>query len=392
MPPTHRPLRVVTVVSILLAVGACAASQGAQDPTAVTLGGIGLTPQQQGGAIADASGSIVANQALPTAPAQTVAITSPDLPRINDNRVFMVGDSVMQAMASGNPDSIDLYVGALGWKVTVDAVQGRFTDEGLKVLKARRKEVHDVAVVMLGNNYNGNQESYALEVQGILDLLNDARVILWFTTPIFRADQREVNDVLKIAAGHDPRLVLLDWDGASTQWAGALRADGIHPSPFGSDILAQMVGAALGRAPGVGPEVTLPRIGASERPKGALGTDKGENRSTPRPGDTTTTRPRPAPATTTVTRPTVSASTPAAPTTTRQPTVTTAPGGSTASTIPASTTTSGGGSPTTTPPASSTTGNSSTTTSSTTTTSTTTTTTTTTPPPATDPATTHAGP
>ncbi len=401
MPPTDRSLRVVVLLSILLTAGACAASQGAEDPTPVTLGGVGVTPRQAGGASADPSGSILADQALPTAPAPTVAVSMPEVPRVADDRVFMVGDSVLQAMASGSPDSIDLYVGALGWKVTVDAVQGRFTDEGIRVLRARRREVHDLAVVMLGNNYSGDEAEFAREVQAVLDLLDDTKAIVWFTTPLFHDDQREVNDVLREAASRDPRLVLLDWETASAQWAGALRPDGIHPTQFGSDILAQMVGSALGRAPGVGPEVTLPRIGSTERPGDTRAVDKGEGRSTPRPVDATTaTVPLPP----TTTRPPKTTVPPGTPTTTLPPTFTTpprttVPGGTSTTTAPTSTT--GGQGSTTSSSSSTSSTSSSTTTSSTTTsstTSTTTTTTTTTAPPATDPpatdppATTPAGP
>jgi hypothetical protein len=361
---TRRRLTSLAIAAAVLAVGACGASQGETAAQTETVGrdgggaldGIGETPEQfdEG------------ETALPTAPPPTASLPEINVvvedvvrPDITDDRVFMVGDSVLEAMAIGDPDPIDAYVGALGWDVTVDAVTGRFTDEGLSVLRKRKDEVHQVLVAMLGNNYGGNELQYADQVTQMLEMFPDVRMVVMFTVPLYEKKQAEVNDVLRTLAAKDRRLVLIDWEAASRAYEGSLRPDDVHPSEFGTDLLAQMVGVVLGRSPDAEPTVTLPIVGSSERPKVAAGTDtnKGEGNSTPRPGGNSndgaapTTKAPAAPVTTkpqtATTRtgtlppigPGVSTSRPGVPTSTTKPsgpTTTGSPGGSTS--IPSGTT------------------------------------------------------
>ena len=190
----HRPVRRALLLSALAAliVAGRGTSQGAQQVTAQTLAGIGVTPQQLGGN---------EGAALPTEPPRTsTAVTQPDLPPLTDPRVFMVGDSVLLATTQGRPDALDTYVGSLGWQITVDARVSRFTDEGLRVLRKRRDEVHEVAVVLLGNNYGGDELQFAKQVDEILTLLDDTRVIVMLTVPVYDKKQNEVNEILRQAA------------------------------------------------------------------------------------------------------------------------------------------------------------------------------------------------
>ena len=87
-----------------------------------------------------------------------------------------------------------------------------------------------------------------------------------------------MNDVLRTAAAVDPRLVLIDWERMSREIPGVLSDDRLHPTRYGADVLAQAVGITLGKAPGAGPDVTLPAFGSSTRPTLAPGTNtnKGE--------------------------------------------------------------------------------------------------------------------
>ena len=295
-----RPLRhalLLCALGALLASACARSSDGAQQPTRVTLSGIGVTPQQ-----------IDEQAKLPTVPASTTTTTEPDLPPLTDPRVFMVGDSVLLATTQGSPDALDTYVGSLGWQITVDARVSRFTDEGLRVLRNRRDEVHEVAVVVLGNNYGGDETQFAAEVEGILETLDGVKVIVWLTVPVYDDKQQEVNLILRAAEAVDERLVVVDWEGYTRVDPRVLRDDGIHPSTFGADVIAQLIGVTLGRAPGADPNLPLPIVGSSDRPPGAVAVNKGESRpsegsnqtGTTRPSNTTTPR---RPAGTTTTRP-----------------------------------------------------------------------------------------
>jgi lysophospholipase L1-like esterase len=294
----HRPVRRALLFSALVAlIGAsCGTSQGVQQASTVTLEGIGVTPRQLG-----------EQAALPTEPPVTTAsaITQPDLPPLTDPRVFMVGDSVLLATTQGRPDALDAYVGSLGWQITVDARVSRFTDEGLRVLRKRRAEVHEVAVVMLGNNYGGDEAQFAAQIDEMLQLLDGVRVVVMFTVPLYETKQQEVNAVLRQAAAADNRIQLIDWEGYILLNPSVLSDDGVHPTSYGAEVIAQLIGITLGRAPGADPTVPLPVLGASTRPavNGPTG-DKGESSPSEGGGGTggrapTTTRPRPRPTTTT---------------------------------------------------------------------------------------------
>ena len=321
-PMDHRPVRRAVLVSALaaLVVAGCGTSQGAQVPTAGTLAGIGVTPDQLG----DPQGA-----ALPTEPPRTTsAVTQPDLPPLTDPRVFMVGDSVLLATTQGRPDALDTYVGSLGWQITVDARVSRFTDEGIRVLRKRRGEVHEVAVVLLGNNYGGNELQFAAQVDEILQMLDGVRVIVMLTVPVYDQKQNEVNDILRQAAATDSRIVLVDWEAYTRLDPSVLSGDDVHPTSYGADVIAQLIGLNLGHAPGGDPNAPLPVLGSRTRPPVSSSADKGESRpsegagrgvgsgaaptAAPRPRPTTPTTAAPVPATTKPTPPPATTSPPPA--------------------------------------------------------------------------------
>ena len=292
-----------------LVLAGCGSAHGGTESTQSTLAGIGVTPDQAEdtalASIGPPPSEVLPAMVEPDSSIDiVVAGTAKSRPTITDDRVFMVGDSVLQGMSFGSPDSIDTYVGSLGWNITVDAVQGRFLNEGLDVLRKRKAEVHQVLVAMLGNNYEGDSTKFAERVDTMLSMFPDVKLFVMFTTPLFKDAQKEVNLVLQAAAAKDSRLVLIDWEAASRAYDGALRTDHIHPTLFGADLLAEMVGVVLGPSPDAPPGVTLPVVGSSTRPPLPAGTktNKGENNSTPRPGTTVEAPVTSRPGTTTTTR------------------------------------------------------------------------------------------
>ena len=56
-------------------------------------------------------------------------------PEVRDDRVFILGDSIVESAGPSYYDTIRQQLVPLGWKPTIDAQQGRTTPEGLRVLQ-----------------------------------------------------------------------------------------------------------------------------------------------------------------------------------------------------------------------------------------------------------------
>jgi hypothetical protein len=205
---------------------------------------------------------------------------------IDDPAVLMLGDSVLEAMTFGDPDDLDRYVAALGWKITVDARQGRHLDQGLREVegllsgvvkippavsvsprrgtpttKPRRWEVPETVVIMLGNNYDGDPDGTTATLFRLLDVLGEARRIVLFTVPEWQPLQAEVNGIIEAAADHDGRVMVIDWKRITEEVPRTLRVDKLHPTALGASFLAQVIGQALGSAPGAPRHIEVPEPG-----------------------------------------------------------------------------------------------------------------------------------
>ena len=97
-----------------------------------------------------------------------------------------------------------------GWEVEVDAEVGRFIEFGREVLERRPVEEWDAAVVMLGNNYDGDPQAFAAELASLLDELEPLPVLLLNVTR-FEPQQDEVNFVVTGEANRRDDVALLDW-------------------------------------------------------------------------------------------------------------------------------------------------------------------------------------
>ena len=165
---------------------------------------------------------------------------------ITDNRLFLLGDSVMGTLRSGNTARNVLE--PLGWKVTLDAVDGRFADAAITVLRNRRRDIGQVVVILIGNNYGGNEELMGRQFDTMLSLLDGVPRIVFLTVEEYEAKQAEVNAELRRVAA-DPRVTLVDWNTIVKGTLGANRPDGLHLTPFGAGVLARTIADAVGPAP-----------------------------------------------------------------------------------------------------------------------------------------------
>jgi hypothetical protein len=181
-----------------------------------------------------------------------------------DNRVFVVGDSVMQGAAP--------YLGDLleGWSIYADTRVGRFLDEANKVILKQRKDVGQIAVLNLGNNYNGDQVAFAKSVDTALEALTGVSHVIWVNVGEFEEDRAEVNEVLRNAAAVHPNLTIVDWNAWWEEDDSLTSGDRLHLTPDGAQAYAALVAAAIlqvteaaGEIPA--PGAKAPRLNTSGR-------------------------------------------------------------------------------------------------------------------------------
>jgi hypothetical protein len=156
-----------------------------------------------------------------------------------DNRVFVVGDSVMQGAAP--------YLGDLleGWSVIADTRVGRFIDEANRVIVKRRKDIGEIAVLNLGNNYNGDEAAFAQQVDFALAALADVQHVIWVNVGEFEDDRAQVNDVVAKAAASHPNVTIVDWNSWWEQDPSLTGGDHLHLTPDGAQAYARLIASAI---------------------------------------------------------------------------------------------------------------------------------------------------
>jgi hypothetical protein len=189
------------------------------------------------------------------APATTTTVA------ITDPRVFLLGDSVMAAL---NPNLTDLArkeLEPLGWIVTIDAKESRFPSAGISVLKARRREIGQVVVIQMSNNYLDNEALWSKQIDEMFDVLAGARKVVFLNVSEFRPDRIQVNAQLRGALLRHPNMVLLDWNAATAANPLYVASDRLHLTAKGAKAFADMIVTALGPAPSALVKSTRATIG-----------------------------------------------------------------------------------------------------------------------------------
>ena len=115
---------------------------------------------------------------------------------VEGNRVLAIGDSILAATSRRYGREMCEALNPLGWSVEVEAESGRFVDFGNRVLRRRLDPDNgldwDAAVVLLGNNYRGDQDSYEEDLYGILTELAP-RPTLLLTVTEYRAEPEDAS-------------------------------------------------------------------------------------------------------------------------------------------------------------------------------------------------------
>ncbi len=236
----------VALAAITVLTAACGATDAAAPATAPggTLAGVGQLPPEVG-----------APETLPAAPSRPT-IEPVELGEVGErsegNRVIVIGDSIMASTSQRFGGEMCLALVPQHWAVEVSAETGRFVEFGTRVLDRRLRPEDgldwDAAVVMLGNNYRGDEQAYAEELFSILDRLAPRPVVL-FTVTEFQDDRTEVNAVVRDMVRYYPELQVVDWAAETALDPGLLAGDRLHLSTSGRARLAELTAAALGEAP-----------------------------------------------------------------------------------------------------------------------------------------------
>lgn len=254
----HRRVRALALLGAL-ALGACGSSDAAAPPTGETIGGVGELPDTVAPATsapADEPDPVSDTRDEPDEPASADVPITDETQRIGriveGNRVLVIGDSILASISDRYGGQLCARLVPRGWEVLVDAEVSRFVDFGRRVLDEHDVDDWDAAVVMLGNNYDGEPQAFADELDRLLDELEPLSVVLVNVTR-FEPEQDEVNYVLAATADEREGVRLLDWaTRTSEDTPGAdrlLAGDGLHLSTEGQDALAAMIARELGTAP-----------------------------------------------------------------------------------------------------------------------------------------------
>jgi hypothetical protein len=235
-------LRSAGAALVLLALAACSPNPASSSPVAQSPVGSGarVTPS---------------STLAPTTATLPPTTTTTRVP-ITDARIFLMGDSVMAALNPNYTDEAHKILGAFGWHVTIDAAESRFPTAGIEVLRARRREMGQVVVIQMSNNYGGDEAQWARQIDTMFDVLDGIPEVVFLTVSEFRADRRGVNAELRAALERHPNMLLADWNAVGASSPSFLANDGLHLSPKGAHAMAVLIASVVGIGPDYVPATT----------------------------------------------------------------------------------------------------------------------------------------
>ncbi|CAN5603182.1 hypothetical protein BH10ACT2_BH10ACT2_01230 [soil metagenome] len=234
--------RIFLIFGLLLTGTACAVANSGDPSGGTQEAPVGGLPPTLPTLAPGETSTTVVSTTMPILPAQLIGAL------VTDNRLIMIGDSVMAGTSKRYGGEMCKALVPLGWRVEVDAETARFIDFGNEVLKERLAAGWDAAVIFLGNNYGNDPDVYRLYLNRLIEKLAPRPTIL-ITVSEYRVEQREVNAVIsELAAAHD-NVFVIDWASATAAHPDYLRGDGLHLTDAGRTALAQAVADLMGVAP-----------------------------------------------------------------------------------------------------------------------------------------------
>jgi len=239
-----------------------AVATGSNSPAVVTKDGAGTTT------LLPDDSPLVGAAAVAGLPPRTRSTPTRQI----DNRVFVLGDSVMQGAAPMLGDALP------SWSVIADTKVGRFLDEGVTVLKHRRSQIGDIAVILMGNNYNGDEVAFRQQLDDAMEQLSGVEHVIFFTVTMYDEDRAEVNEALADLGRAESNVTVVDWGAwCDENVDDFLVGDRLHLTPEGAEALAELVGEAVTRVTRAAGEYPEPgRAKPQLNTKGTIPPSKGK--------------------------------------------------------------------------------------------------------------------
>ena len=165
----------------------------------------------------------------------------PKKDQITGDGVLAVGDSVMLASQSA-------LAKKLGKNTLIDAVESRQAAAYPGILAAYRNagQMPDTVVIQVGNNGPVYSEDFA----AIRSELDGVDHVFFINVEVPRSWEEQVNNELEVQTADWPEAIVLDWKSAIGGLTAEDTYDGIHPTPDGAKIYANLVADAIASAEG----------------------------------------------------------------------------------------------------------------------------------------------
>jgi lysophospholipase L1-like esterase len=192
----------------------------------------------------------VASTVVTTTSTGVAPVTTDPEVVITDPRVFLLGDSVLEATSSDYYDTMEPRLERLGWEPTIDADRGRNTAQAERELRRNRDEVGETVVVLIGHNDPPSAGEYRSRLEDLLDEVEDVPRVLLLTIREFDEEMAPLNAVVRSMPRRHQNVELVEWEGTVADAEGALVRDRLHLTERGAQLLANVVAGALGPAPG----------------------------------------------------------------------------------------------------------------------------------------------
>jgi lysophospholipase L1-like esterase len=149
--------------------------------------------------------------------------------------VFVIGDSVMVGAQGA------IVAGLPGWQVTVEAQLGLSLLGSASIVRARRAEIGDVAVIELGANDGLDVGVFRQRVDAMMDALAGVPLVIWLNQASFEAGRSALNAELSAAVGAYPNLDVVDWSSMVAAHPDFVGGDGLHLSAAGQEAMRAVV-------------------------------------------------------------------------------------------------------------------------------------------------------
>jgi lysophospholipase L1-like esterase len=187
-----------------------------------------------------------ATQPAPTQPQATPsqAPTTPPPPAATPppgrTSLVVIGDSLSVGTAPILPTLLP------GWQVQTDGLGGRPLAEGMRILAGAALPTDGSTVLafsLFTNDDPSQTQQLEAAVRASLDRAGPRGCVIWATVvrpPINGVPYDGANAVLRALTGSEKRLRLVDWAQLIATQPALIGPDGIHPTPQGYQVRAQM--------------------------------------------------------------------------------------------------------------------------------------------------------